>query len=328
MMKKRTLILIILLVSVLTACTARMPAGDDPTAQPNPEEENSFVLPDDIRVGTNGVPALRVYVTDDREIHEMDLEEYVCGVLAGEVKNDWPLEALKAQAILARTFVIKFITEKQSKYKGADISTDIEEAQAYDTAGINERIRQAVRETRGQIVCWQGSPIYAWFHAHAGGVTATAEEGLSYRKDAPYTQSINSPDSDQAPVDDAEWDTEFTAQQVIAAAADVGIKLSGDLKTAEPGVKGQSGRLKTIVIKGSEIPANEFRIAIGSTEMKSTLITAIRLEDDMLKIAGKGYGHGVGMSQWGAYALAKNGENAEDIINMYFKNVNIMQMWT
>ena len=75
MMKKRTLILIILLVSVLTACTARMPAGDDPTAQPNPEEENSFVLPDDIRVGTNGVPVLQVYVTDDREIHEMDLEE-------------------------------------------------------------------------------------------------------------------------------------------------------------------------------------------------------------------------------------------------------------
>ena len=115
---------------------------------------------------------------------------------------------------------------------------------------------------------------------------------------------------------------------MIAATADVGIKLSGDLKTAEPGVKGQSGRLKTIVINGSKIPANEFRIAIGSTEMKSTLITAIRLEDDMLKIAGKGYGHGVGMSQRGAYALAENGENAEGIINMYFKNVNIMQMWT
>ena len=111
---------------------------------------------------------------------------------------------------------------------------------------------------------------------------------------------------------------------MIAATADVGIKLSGDLKTAEPGVKGQSGRLKTIVINGSD----EFRIAIGSTEMKSTLITAIRLEDDMLKIAGKGYGHGVGMSQRGAYALAENGENAEGIINMYFKNVNIMQMWT
>ena len=80
----------------------------------------------------DGVPVLDVYVVADEQVERVDVETYVEGVLAGEMKNDWPMEALKAQAILARTFVLKFLSEKQSKYEGADISTDIEEAQAYD----------------------------------------------------------------------------------------------------------------------------------------------------------------------------------------------------
>ena len=85
--------------------------------------------------------------------------------------------------------------------------------------------------------------------------------------------------------------------------------------------------MKTIKVNGSEIPANEFRIAIGSTDMKSTRITDIGYEDDMLRMRGKGYGHGVGMSQWGAYAQAEAGKSASDIINMYFKDVDIVQIW-
>ncbi|MBR1828270.1 MAG: SpoIID/LytB domain-containing protein [Atopobiaceae bacterium] len=279
------------------------------------------------RAVAQGVPLLKVYQVDEEETREMDIESYLRGVVAGEMKNDWPEEALKAQAILARTFVIKFITEKQSKYSGADISTDIEEAQAYDAAGINERIRKAVEDTRGEIVCYHGDPIYAWFHAHSGGRTATASEGLSYRDEAPYTQSVESVESDQAPEDDAQWEVEFTQQQVIAAAADVGVKLGDSVKSVSAGERGESGRLKTIRVNGSELQANEFRIAIGSTEMKSTLITELGYEDGLLRIRGKGYGHGVGMSQWGAYAMAENGENAMDIINMYFKDVDIVQIW-
>ena len=223
--------------------------------------------------------------------------------------------------------MIRFITEKQSKYNGADISTDIGEAQAYDAAGVNDRIRNAVDATRGRIICWQGEPIYAWFHAHSGGRTATAEEGLSYQKEAPYTQSVESSESEEAPPDDAEWRAEFTERQVIAAAADVGVKLKDGIREVAPGAKGASGRLKTLRINGSEVPANEFRIAIGSSVMKSTRITDLQWADGRLTLSGKGYGHGVGMSQWGAYALAQQGKDADEIINMYFKNVNIVQVW-
>ena len=325
-MKRAALIGALAVALCLAACAPKsdMPGNTD---APPRQETGEFVLPDDIRVNSAGVPELRVYVADEKEIREMDLEEYVCGVLAGEMKNDWPEEALKAQAILARTFVIRFITEKQSKYNGADISTDIGEAQAYDAAGVNDRIRNAVDATRGRIICWQGEPIYAWFHAHSGGRTATAEEGLSYQKEAPYAQSVESAESEEAPPDDAEWRAEFTERQVIAAAADVGVKLKDGIREVAPGAKGESGRLNTLRINGSEVPANEFRIAIGSTDMKSTLITDLQWADGRLTLSGKGYGHGVGMSQWGAYALAQQGKDADEIINMYFKNVNIVQVW-
>ena len=112
-------------------------------------------------------------------------------VLAGEMAGDWPLEALKAQAILARTFVLQFVSQKESMYDGADISTDIKEAQAYDAAGVNARIREAVKETRGEVRNAGGELPYAWVHAHSGGLTARAKEGLDYEKAEPsYTQCV------------------------------------------------------------------------------------------------------------------------------------------
>jgi len=329
MLKKRwiTALMALLLAAACTACAARPQEMPPENTEAPREEGGNFTLPDDIRVNAAGIPQLKVYVADEKEIREMDLEDYLCGVLAGEMKNDWPEEALKAQAILARTFVIRFISEKQSRYAGADISTDIEEAQAYDAEGVNERIRQAVAATRGQIVCYRGEPIYAWFHAHAGGRTATAAEGLSYQKTADYTQAVDSRESDQAPDDAQTWQAHFPADAVLEAAGKAGVDPGNVLKTASAGEKGESGRLKYIVLNGKKVPANEFRIALGSEKMKSTLITEISLENGVLQLSGKGYGHGVGMSQWGAYGMAEKGEKAGNIIHYYFKNVDIVQMW-
>ena len=80
-------------------------------------------------------------------------------------------------------------------------------------------------------------------------------------------------------------------------------------------------------MNGQPVSANEFRIAIGSTKMKSTLLTHIAYSDGALALSGRGYGHGVGMSQWGAYGMAENGKTAQEIINHYFKAVDIVQMW-
>ena len=164
------------------------------------QQANQPPLPEKLTVNSDGVPVLRVYQVDEGVTKEMDLETYLLGVVAGEMKNDWPLEALKAQAILARTFVLKFCTEKESKYQGADISTDIEEAQAYDDTGVNERVEQAVAETRGLVLSYHGELPYAWFHAHSGGATERAVEGLSYEKEEPgYTKVTQGRESARAP---------------------------------------------------------------------------------------------------------------------------------
>ena len=323
MMKKRCLILLLLCVLVLGGCrtAANELPGDTGDIPYEPD------LPDTIRVDETGIPVMNVYVVEEENTQEMDIESYLCGVLAGEMKNDWPMEALKAQAILARTFVIKFLSEKQSKYEGADISTDIEEAQAYNAAEVNDRVREAVNATRGLVVCYENEPIYAWFHAHSGGETAEAAEGLSYKDAAPYTQSVKGTENDSADAEAQSWTATFTAQEVLSAAQACGVKVGDTLEEIRMGAKGESGRVQKIIINGLEAPANELRIALGSAKMRSTLLTEISLENGMVTMQGKGYGHGVGMSQWGAYAMAEEGKTAAEIIHHYFRNVDIVQKW-
>ena len=173
------LLLCAAMLSCLQACAGSAgAAGVDSAATKKPVQVR---WPQDkLKTGKNGELLLRVYVVEDQQVEERELESYVEGVLAGEMKNDWPLEALKAQAILARTFVLKFVQEKESQYPGADISTDIEEAQAYDASAVNERIQQAVEETRGLVLSCEGELPYAWFHAHSGGMTEYARTGLGW----------------------------------------------------------------------------------------------------------------------------------------------------
>ena len=126
----------------------------------------------------------------------MKFEEYIKSVVGGEIKNDWPPEAIEAQAIIARTFVLNFIHEKgHSKYGDAHVSTDIEEAQAWNPEAVNERITKAVENTRGQVMVYEGRFAQGWFHSNAAGKTATAKEGLNYKKgNPPYIKVVKSPD--------------------------------------------------------------------------------------------------------------------------------------
>lgn len=323
-MKKRYfLVLLLLLAFVLSGCRTTVSELPEGTKEVPYEPD----LPDTIRVDETGLPVMNVYMVEDKNTVEMDIESYLYGVLAGEMKNNWPIEALKAQAILARTFVIKFLSEKQSKYEGADISNDIEEAQAYDTDEINERVREAVDETRGLVVCYDNEPIYAWFHAHSGGQTAEAAEGLGYKDAAPYTKSVKGTENESADIKAQEWMATFTAQEVLSAAGECGVKVGNTLEGISLGEKGKSGRTLKIIINDVPAPANELRIALGSAKMRSTLLNDISLKNGQVTISGNGYGHGVGMSQWGAFAMAEEGKKAEEIIQYYFHNVDIVQKW-
>ena len=329
------LLLLVLAASLLTvSCTAkRRPKNPANPKKQTPKQTEKQVkkprLPRAIRTGGNKEPRLKVYIVKDKKVQEMPFEDYVAGVVAGEMKNDWPEESIKAQAIIARTFVLQFVDEKgKSRYGNAHISTDVEEAQAWNAEEVNDRVRKAVRDTRGQVIVYDGKFARAWFHSNAGGRTATPMEGLNYEeKEPPYIRVVDSPDMGDKVEDEAKsWSAKFPKTEVLAAAKESG-KPVRDFHSISIGKKGPSGRAVTIKLDDTEVSAPELRRALDPTKMRSNLLDRVALEGDQVVMSGKGFGHGVGMSQWGARTMAEQGKSAQDIINHYFRNVDVVKMW-
>lgn len=315
------------LALALTGCMGRQTADRSMTWQLSDTEGNRPELPAKLEIGGEGIPVLTVHDARAQRNRDMDVETYVAGVVAGEMKNDWPEEALKAQAILARTFVLKFCQDKDSKYEGADISTDVSEAQAYAPDSVNDRVREAVAQTRGQVMAYQGEYPNAWFHAHSGGMTELPSVALEYKGGDPaYLKPARSEESDKAPDGVKAWTATFTADQVQKACAGVGVKVDA-VQSVKLGEKGESGRAKALLVNGEKVSMPSFRIRIGANRLKSTLIDSVRVEDGRVTFEGRGFGHGVGLSQWGAYKLAEDGQDARAILRKYFPGVEIVEMW-
>ncbi|MEN6568313.1 MAG: SpoIID/LytB domain-containing protein [Veillonellales bacterium] len=273
-------------------------------------------------------PDITVYMHQTGEKKTMKMEEYIAGVVAGEMKSDWPVAALAAQAILARTFTIQAIEEKGGvPARGTQASTDIKEFQAYSAQDVNENVRKAVEMTRGMVITYQGKPIHAWFHASAGGITATAKEGLDFKEaEPPYIESVMSPD-DAAPADVQNWTASFSKKEVMDVLAKQGHALSA-IDSVEIGSKGPSGRAVTLVFnKNTQVSGPELRVGLGGSKLKSMLLDKVEVAGDQVVFTGKGYGHGVGMSQWGANKMAAMGKTPEEIIGNYFRNIVIEKRW-
>ncbi len=195
--------MVVILVFSFTACSEKergkvMPTdeAEEDNAMENKEdadekedtqeiEDVDLELPDPIKDG--GESTIKVYDIDTESIEDMTVNEYLYGVVAGEVGNDWPEEVLKAQAIIARTFMVNYFVEgDSSKYEGADISTDVSESQAYNKEAINDAIKKAVDDTKGMVITYQNEAIKAFFHSCSGGETATAVEGLEHKEELAY----------------------------------------------------------------------------------------------------------------------------------------------
>jgi stage II sporulation protein D len=320
MERKRLLFLIPLLLAMLllgSCLPQRRPVADVPA------------IPEAIARGQRQEPTLKVWIAEEEKVQEMQFEEYIAGVVAAEMDTAWPEEALAAQAILARTFTLEKIAQNGGvPQRGAHASTDIEEFQAYDASRINDKVRQAVERTRGEVAHRQGKFVKAWFHANSGGRTATALEGLEYDKEpTPYVVSVEDAISvEAAPADQVSWKESFSLTEVRQALKKIG-QDPGQIRSVEVVDRGESGRATRLRIGNATVSAPSFRLAIGSTRMKSTLLESFKVEGNRLIIAGKGYGHGVGMSQWGAKGRAERGEKAEDIVKAYFQNVSIDKIW-
>ncbi|WP_027339850.1 SpoIID/LytB domain-containing protein [Halonatronum saccharophilum] len=263
---------------------------------------------------------------EDESVESIALEEYVAGVVAGEMKPAWPTNAYAAQAIKARTFTMKHM-------EGVDdntISARHEEAQAYKPENITDVIREAVEMTRGQVAVYDGTYINAWFHSSAAGRTTSAQAGLAFKEgEPPYVKSVESPD-DLAPEDIQNWDIEISKAQVLEALRETGEE--GDeileLNILEQDDTGRITQIEIVHNRGSkQLHGAEFRTVIGPDNLKSTMVETIEDRGESFGFIGSGWGHGVGMSQWGAKKLAQEGESPEDIIKYYFEGVEIEKRW-
>lgn len=327
MTRNRILLGIFLLVLLAGGCSLlRTPEKAPPPKEERPREEEpqNRVL----QLAEAGKePTLEVFIHETGETREMKFEEYLAGVVAAEMKTDWPLEALAAQAILARTFTLEAIKSKGgAPMHGTDACSLVEHFQAYDDSAVNDRVREAVERSRGMVATYKGDYIKAWFSAYAGERTATAKEGLAFREEPPYIKSVKNPGTKHAPPEDKAWTAVFSKDQIRAALAELNQE-PGPVNEVAIAERGPTGRAVTIRVDDVEVAGADFRIALGSTQLKSILIDEIAVAGDKVTFKGRGYGHGVGMCQWGAYTLAKEGRSPEEIVQYYFDDVEIEKLW-
>ncbi|MFZ5436399.1 MAG: SpoIID/LytB domain-containing protein [Bacillota bacterium] len=271
-------------------------------------------------------PQISIFMHETGEKRSIRLEDYLKGVVAAEMEPDWPVEALAAQAIIARTFTVERLENGGGvrRLHGTDVCNDETHLQAYDPGRITDQVIEAVDKTRGLIAVFQGRPVRAWFHASSGGKTATPGEGLGFDKEAtPYLRSIEDP---MGVGKETRWEASFTQGEVATALSGLG-KNIGSLESAEVAERGPSGRAISIRLNDLEVPANQLRFALGPERMRSTLIDELRVEGNNLVMIGKGFGHGVGMSQWGARNMAEAGKSCEEIVKFYYKDVTFERRW-
>ena len=267
----------------------------------------------------------------------MPIEEYVMAVVAGEMGQlpaagegggSWPDNAYAAQAILARSFIMEYL----SAHEGAAITTDVEEAQAFKPEGVTPQIRQAVNSTRGMVLVSNGRYLKTWFHSYSGGRTATASEGLNYKAEAPYTKSVKLPNNEYVPANRKHWTTSFTKSEIKQALEAKGMTI-GDITNITIAQRGPSGRVTQVLITSQQgtrtMHGAEFRLALGAEKMLSTLVDqdGLQVRGEQVIMSGSGFGHGVGLSQWDAYKLAKEGKSPEQIVMVFFQNARVEKAW-
>ncbi|MGF7184181.1 stage II sporulation protein D [Desulfitispora alkaliphila] len=317
--KSKLKIVLILTLAVIAIVLTGCPQGEQKPEQPEVREAPEML---------EAEPQISVYMHETGATVEMGIEEYLQGVVAAEMEPTWHEEALAAQAIIARSFTMKKIEEGGVEARGTDASTDINEFQAYSEERVNDNVVAAVERTRGEVALYNGEYINAWFHADAGGITATAQEGLDFaNEEPPYIHSVEDPGIEITEEDNKAWEARFPLGRVQGAVQEIGGSPGGGITSAEIVETGPSGRATVVRLGDAEVSAPALRLALDSTVMRSTLIDTFEIQGNELVVAGKGYGHGVGMSQWGARYWAEDGSSAEDIVAYYFKDVEIMKMW-
>ncbi len=259
-------------------------------------------------------------------IDELPLEQYLYGVIKGEIDPRWPPEAVKAQAVAARTLAVERIAQAQAGMTGYDLAATTD-AQVYlGVRGEDPAATAAVDATRGWLVTYGGRPIFAAYHANSGGHTEDSENvwGTAY----PYLRGV--PDPYALTAERLSWTATLPLEDVARALARGGVPV-GSVDSVEPGRVTPWGRAITVRVRGrdgsvAEVPANRFRLLVGPGVVRSTMFTTSRRGPDAI-FTGRGSGHGVGLDQWGARAMAAQGADYQQILHYYYTGVSIEQIY-
>lgn len=270
--------------------------------------------------------------TKTEEIEEIDLDTYLYGVVSSEMPANFEMEALKAQAVVARTYTLYKIINNNSKHGEASICDDSTCCQAWiskedrlnkwneeERQNNWEKIVSAVNETKGKIITYEGKPINAFFHSNSGGTTDTATNvwgGSNY----PYLQAVTTSGEDAY----SQYSSEATVtkdefiSKIKENHSDFEIDFSKE-NQIEILEYTDGGRIKTIKIGNLNLSGVEIRTIFGLRSARFE----ITIDGDNIKFNVLGYGHGVGMSQTGADSMAKQGANYEEIIKHFYTGVEI-----
>jgi len=248
-------------------------------------------------------------------INVVPLEDYVTSAVASEIYPHWHHEALKAQAVVSRTYALH-ACQRQAE-RGFDLeSSVVSQRYAHDVA--QESVRQATRDTSGEYLSHRGRPILAVFHAAAGGQTADSEE--VWGDALPYLRSVSSPD-DAAP--DYFWSYEMALSDFLQVMRSAGMQgSSGPVEVLE---RSRSGRVLRVRVGETQLGGRELRRMLGGRGLRSTLFD-IREVDGQVRFLGSGSGHGVGLSQWGARELARQGKSYREILSHYYSGAEFKRL--
>ena len=275
---------------------------------------------------------IKLLHTSTGVVEEMHLDEYLYGVVASEMPATFELEALKAQAVVARTYTIYQIRNGK-KHENADMCDSSLNCQAWISKedrfarweeGKQEeywnKIVEAVNSTKGKFILYNGEPINALFHSNSGGTTELALN--VWGGNFPYFQTVETSGEDaySSFTSGAEVPKDELVKIMLEKYPSFQIDFSNQecIKVIE---RTDSGRVKKIKIGNTEISGTEARTLF---KLKSAKFD-FEMTENSVKFSVLGYGHGVGLSQCGSDALAKQGKNYEEIIKFYYKDVEISE---
>ena len=263
---------------------------------------------------------VRIKRTATNEIVEVPLEEYVIGVLAGEMPVSFNLEALKAQAVASRSYVMfQMIKNKNNDYDVVDTVMNqvyLDDEYLKQTWGNNyvdnvNKIKEAVYQTAYQYITYNGELAEALFFSTSSGRTENSED--VFVSEVPYLRGVESPYDNISPV--FNYGVDYTYDIFCSL---LGLKYSTDLKI-EVLDKSIAGRIKKIKINEKTFEGSEIATKLN---LKSSNFT-IEQRDNKIYIYTKGYGHGVGMSQYGAEGMAQLGYKYDEILKYYYTGIDI-----